>query len=91
MAPALIDNTQNGAAVQNGHTNTNKVQLPLKSNGSLARYNYNDLTPNIGREFPTANLVDMINAPNADELLTELALTSKLDCIYLTVITLQSY
>lgn len=77
MAPALIDTTQNGATEQNGHANTNKVQLPLKSNGSLAGYDYNDLTPCIGREFPTANLVDMMNAPNADELLTELALTSK--------------
>ena len=83
MAPALIDTHQNGATAQNGHTNTNKVQLPLKSNGSLAGYNYNDLTPNIGREFPSANLVDMMDAPNADELLTELALTSKLHHAYL--------
>ena len=37
--------------------------------------NYVDLTPCIGREFPTADLAEIINAPNSDELLQELALT----------------
>ena len=81
MAP--IATTQNGNGVthdalktQNGHANTNNVKLPLTPNGSLDNYERNDLTPCIGREFPTANLVDMMQAPNSDELLTELALTS---------------
>jgi hypothetical protein len=77
MAPTAID-TQNGSQVpySNGHKNTNTVKLPLDPNGSLDSYNHIDLTPCIGREFPTANLVDMMNAPNSDELLAELALTS---------------
>ncbi len=84
MAPAAVVTAQNGETItnghskaQNGHTNGSHVKLPLESNGSLDRYNFKDLTPCIGREFPTADLVDMMNAPNADELLTELALTSK--------------
>ena len=84
MAPSAIPTTQNGYSAshsdlksQNGHTYTNpQVNLPLEPNGSLNSYNYIDLTPVIGREFPTANLVDMMQAPNSDELLTELALTS---------------
>lgn len=53
------------------------VKLPLINNGSLDNLEQFDVTPVIGTEFPEANLVDMLNAPNADELLTELALTSK--------------
>jgi hypothetical protein len=67
---------QNGHKTLNGHQNSNTVTLPLAPNGSLDEYHKVDLTPVIGREFPTANLVDMMNAPNSDELLTELALTS---------------
>ncbi|GIZ46278.1 hypothetical protein CKM354_000941000 [Cercospora kikuchii] len=51
------------------------VKLPLINNGSLDNLEQFDVTPVIGTEFPEANLVDMLNAPNADELLTELALT----------------
>lgn len=53
------------------------VKLPLINNGSLDNLEQFDVTPVIGTEFPEANLVDMLNAPNADELLTELALTSE--------------
>ena len=84
MAPSAVTETQNGyhpshgdLKAQNGHAYTDpKVKLPLKSNGSLDNYIYTDLTPCIGREFPTANLVEIMQAPNSDELLTELALTS---------------
>jgi hypothetical protein len=80
MAPVAV--AQSGTDYANGHTKAqngraSSVELPMKSNGSLDSYTYNDLTPCIGREFPTANLVDMMNAPNSDELLAELALTSK--------------
>jgi hypothetical protein len=80
MAPVAVaqdsESRANGThKEQNGHTGD--VELPMKSNGSLDGYTYNDLTPCIGREFPTANLVDIMNAPNADELLAELALTSR--------------
>lgn len=51
---------------------------PLRYSGSLDQYKQNDLTPIIGTEFPSANLVEWINAPNADELLRDLAIKSKL-------------
>lgn len=48
----------------------------LKSTGILDQYESFDVTPVIGREFPTANLVEWLQASNADELLRELAITS---------------
>jgi alpha-ketoglutarate-dependent taurine dioxygenase len=47
----------------------------VKSTGVLNDYEQFDVTPVIGKEFPKANLVDWLNAPNADDLLRELALT----------------
>lgn len=67
---------EHAAATRN--ESTYFTEGPLKSTGVLDKYESFDVTPVIGKEFPTANLVDWINAPNADELLRELALTSKL-------------
>ncbi|CAD6448073.1 eda14812-2813-4715-ac65-231640b670a7 [Sclerotinia trifoliorum] len=47
----------------------------LKSTGVLDQFESFDVTPVIGREFPNVNLVEWLQAPNADELLRELALT----------------
>lgn len=49
---------------------------PLKYSGSLDQYKSEDVTPIIGTEFPEANLVEFLNAPNADELLRDLAIKS---------------
>ncbi|KAJ4290384.1 hypothetical protein N0V90_010600 [Kalmusia sp. IMI 367209] len=49
---------------------------PLKPTAALEKFDYEDVTPIIGREFPTLNIVDdLVNAENADELLRELAIT----------------
>ncbi|KAK3688636.1 hypothetical protein B0T22DRAFT_527987 [Podospora appendiculata] len=48
---------------------------PLKLSGALDAYESFDVTPIIGKEFPTANLVDWLDAPNADELIRDLAIT----------------
>ena len=49
---------------------------PLKLSGALDKFDFFDVTPVIGKEFPTANLKDWSEAPNADELLRDLAITS---------------
>jgi hypothetical protein len=49
----------------------------LKPSGALDKFEYFDITPIIGREYPTVNLKDLIEAPDSDELLRELAVTSK--------------
>lgn len=50
---------------------------PLELSGSLKDLKQHDVTPAIGREFPEANLIDLLNAPNSDELIRDLAITSK--------------
>lgn len=76
MAPGLLsDHTEstNGVAEQTKPV----TREPLKLSGSLDRYEFDDTTPVIGREFPTLNIVDdILNAPNADELIKDLAVTS---------------
>ncbi|CAD0112547.1 unnamed protein product [Aureobasidium uvarum] len=49
---------------------------PLKQSGVLEQFKYEDTTPTIGREFLNVNIVDdLLNAPNADELVRDLAIT----------------
>ncbi|KAK0385479.1 hypothetical protein NLU13_6659 [Sarocladium strictum] len=52
-------------------------QKPLKKSGVLdTTFEYDELTPVIGREYPKTNIVDnLLNAPNSDELLRDLAIT----------------
>lgn len=49
-------------------------QIPLQPTGALDKYKSFDLTPFIGREYPEVQLVDLLRAPDADELLRELAI-----------------
>lgn len=49
---------------------------PLKLSGSLDHFQSFDVTPVIGREFVGVNLAKWLRAPNSDELLRDLAITS---------------
>jgi hypothetical protein len=50
---------------------------PFKPTGILDSFGFEEVTPIIGREFPSLNIVnDLLNTDNADELLRELAITS---------------
>jgi len=53
-----------------------KFPTPLKSTKSLDQYESIDITPVIGTEYPNVKLIDLINAPNSDELLRDLAIKS---------------
>lgn len=55
---------------------TRKSPGPLQLSGALNEYDSFDVTPAIGREFPKANVVDWLNAPNSDALIRDLAVTS---------------
>ena len=50
---------------------------PLKLSGALDHIKFFDSTPVIGREFEDVNIVELLNAPNSDKLLRDLAITSK--------------
>lgn len=73
MAPSAVSlESENGVALRT--KGSQAVGLQLK--GSLDHLNYEDVTPAIGREFADINIVDdILNKPNADELLRDLAIT----------------
>jgi hypothetical protein len=60
-------------------TTKNRNKEPLRKSGALdAAFEYDDLTPTIGREYLTTQIVeDILNASNADDLLRDLAITSQ--------------
>ena len=51
------------------------LREPLKRGASIDHLEYIDVTPIIGREYPTARLKDLLQAPNAEEQLRDLAIT----------------
>lgn len=48
---------------------------PLTKGNSIDHWEYVDVSPIIGREYPSASLKEMIDSPNADEQLRDLAIT----------------
>lgn len=52
---------------------------PLQKSGALdSKFKFEEATPVIGREYPSVNIVDdILNAADADELIRDLAITSK--------------
>ncbi|TVY18467.1 putative alpha-ketoglutarate-dependent sulfonate dioxygenase [Lachnellula arida] len=72
MAPSATESTT-PITVPEGKLQSKKPWV--KSTGVLSQFESFDTTPIIGREFPNANLVSWLQAPNSDELLRELALT----------------
>ncbi|KAI0406729.1 TfdA family taurine dioxygenase [Xylaria palmicola] len=74
MAEQQKGNHKNGA---NGHSlETLKLRRePLKDSGSIDHLDYVDVTPIIGREYPTARIKDILTAPNSEQQLRDLAIT----------------
>ena len=50
---------------------------PLKTKGVLDTFESFDVTPVIGREFVDVSLKEWLRAPNYDDLIRDLAITSK--------------
>lgn len=51
---------------------------PLKLSGALdEKFQSFEVTPALGREYVNIDLVELLRAPNSDELLRDLAITSK--------------
>lgn len=53
----------------------NLKRKPLTKGSSIDHLEYVDVTPIIGREYPTAKLKDILAAANAEEQLRDLAIT----------------
>ncbi len=45
--------------------------------GALDGLKYFELAPFLGREYVDVNLVELLQAPNSDELIRDLAITSE--------------
>ncbi|GAM36766.1 hypothetical protein TCE0_018f06118 [Talaromyces pinophilus] len=75
MAPAVTE-TESAIPIREHITSKKGLkQTPLKYSGALDVYEHFDLTPTIGREFPTARITEILRAPNSDDLLRDLAYT----------------
>ena len=71
MAPSVVsvEKTFEGSVV------SKNVRVPLRSAGSLEGFGKVELTGVIGTEFAReVQLVDLLSAPNSDELIKDLAL-----------------
>lgn len=75
MAPSLTETAPVVPIVDEKPSSKTLRREPLKLQGALDAFESFDVTPIIGREFPTANLKDVLRAPNSDDLLRELAIT----------------
>jgi len=78
MAPAVVDAPPADVPVITKAAAAATAPKPVKATGVLDQYESFDVTPVIGREFPSAKLVEWLNAPNSDELIRDLAVTSTL-------------
>lgn len=78
MAPTAVEEAPTGTPIiVKSIDNPAATTGPYKASGALNEYESFDVTPVIGREFPKANLVDWLDAPNSDDLIRDLAITSK--------------
>ncbi|KAL4894942.1 hypothetical protein BDV59DRAFT_192328 [Aspergillus ambiguus] len=75
MAPSLTASAPVVPVVEDSRALKGFQKQPLKLSGVLDGYESFDVTPVIGREFPTASLKEWLRAPNSDELLRDLAIT----------------
>jgi hypothetical protein len=75
MAPGILSDR----AVSHENEVKSKSNLnPINPTGVLDKFGFEDVTPVIGREFPSLNIVDdLLQAEDADALLRELAVTSE--------------
>lgn len=66
--------TTNGATVPRIPTSCPSCPSPLRYSGSLDHLRFFEITPIIGREYPDVKVTDILNAPNAEEQIRDLAI-----------------
>ncbi|KAF2660424.1 taurine catabolism dioxygenase [Lophiostoma macrostomum CBS 122681] len=76
--PSAIENgangNSNGTSSHGIPTSCPSCPTPLKYSGSLDHLPFFEITPIIGREYPTVKVTDILNAPNAEEQIRDLAI-----------------
>ena len=85
MAPSSVDTItqpifdnapQKPVIGSNGEPQSATHREPLKLSGALDGFKKFDVTPVIGREFQDVDLAQWLRAPNSDDLIRDLAITS---------------
>ncbi|KAK3074043.1 hypothetical protein LTR53_003822, partial [Teratosphaeriaceae sp. CCFEE 6253] len=76
MAPGLLsDDLPSRSEPTDNTEDWQPPRQPLKLSGALDKFEHEDVTPVIGREYPHVDIVnDLLKADNADELLRDLAI-----------------
>lgn len=60
-----------------GYSGQARTPEPLRLSGAIKSYKHVEMTPVVGTEFLEGSLAEMMSAPNSDELIKDLAITSK--------------
>lgn len=83
MAPGVTsDLPVHSLPAEEGSTKTKSYPKPLSLSGALDKFQYEDTTPAIGREYLGVNIVDdLLNAENSDDVLRDVAITSRLSVL----------
>lgn len=71
--PVILSAMATSYGASNG---SSLVREPMKLKGILDQFKSFDVTPAIGREYENVNLKDWLRAPNSDDLLRDLAITT---------------
>ncbi|KAL3490711.1 hypothetical protein BJX62DRAFT_225699 [Aspergillus germanicus] len=72
--PTVIEETH--SPIRGGHPNARpRISRPLEYSGSLDRYQNQDLTPVIGREYEGLQVAEILQSPDRDQLIQDLAAT----------------
>ena len=74
MAPIAVEDIKEQIPIVGKKLSTAKE--PLKYSGSLDSFASFDVTPVIGTEYEDIDLAEILKAPNADDLLRDIAIKS---------------
>lgn len=75
LSEPIYNLTQTLKATKLSGTQPKLQRQPLQPSGALDKYAHFDVTPIIGREYSDLQIKDLLEAPNADELIRDLAIT----------------
>jgi len=76
--PTVIEDTH--SRIRGGHPDSRpQISRPLEYSGSLDRYQHQDLTPVIGREYEGLQVGEILQSADRDQLIQDLAVTSRMN------------
>ena len=75
--PSAVESTPPPSIIGGHEKARPQITAPLIYSGSLDSYEQFDSTPSIGREIPTLQIKKLLNSPDSDTLIRDLAITGK--------------